>query len=99
MVPTLYRYLSKFRGSLRLTLGGMTALASLVLIELTNRSLRGYRLNLNMTGKRVLVIGLGPVNRPKAGTFSRRIIQCGQLVTQFLRGQLEELPEAQVGRL
>ena len=33
------------------------------------------------------------------GTISRRILHCGQLFPQFLRGQLEKLPEAQVGQL
>src|SRR3954469_393403 len=35
----------------------------------------------------------------RTGTFSRRIILRGQLFPQLLRGQLEELPEAQVGEL
>jgi hypothetical protein len=33
----------------------------------------------------------------RGGTISRRIFHRGQLFPQFLRGQLEELPEAQVG--
>ena len=42
-----------------------------------------------------------PTSEPGAvtGTISRRISQRGQFFPQFLRGQLEELPEAQVGQL
>src|SRR5512135_1167581 len=36
---------------------------------------------------------------PSSGTISGRILRCGQLFPQFLRGQSEELPEAQVGQL
>src|SRR5215203_5792254 len=33
------------------------------------------------------------------GTISRRIVHRGQFFPQFLRSQLEELPEAQLGQL
>jgi hypothetical protein len=41
----------------------------------------------------------GSWERSQEGTISRRILLRGQFFPQFLRGQLEELPEAQVGQL